>query len=203
MFHAFFCSFLLPIWHGMGGRDSGDWKRMSKMNLTDLPQTFYPKRSSTIMLFLGSASFVAIGIWLGISGEPMGYLCAAFFGLCLGVAIVQLIPGSSYLTLTCEGFEFAAMFRRSFIAWEDATEFGVTTMRSGGLAVNRMVGFNYTEPAKRASGRSLAKALAGFEGGLPDCYGFKALELAEMMERLRAERAGWREANPQSRSAGL
>lgn len=162
---------------------------MPKMTLTDLPQTFYPKRSSTIMLFLGSATFVAIGIWLGISGKPVGYLCAAFFGLCLVVAIVQMIPGSAYLTLTCEGFEFSAMFRRSFIAWEDVTGFGVITVKRGVLTVNQMVGFTYTKPTQRVSGRSLAKVLSGFEGALPDCYGFKAEELAGIMEGLSAERA--------------
>jgi len=36
-----------------------------------------------------SAVFTATGIWLGTSGSPIGWLIAAFFGLCLLVAIFE------------------------------------------------------------------------------------------------------------------
>ena len=70
------------------------------MILSDLPKKFYPKRSSSVMLLLGSAAFVATGIWMGTSGKPIGYFCAAFFGLGVIVALVKLIPDSAYLKLS-------------------------------------------------------------------------------------------------------
>lgn len=166
------------------GRTAGD------MHLSELPKTFYPKRGSALLLFIGCGAFVAAGVWMGNSGESVGYWGAAFFGLGVVVSVVQMIPGSSYLKLTRDGFEFSALFRRHHVLWSDVSEFGVATIRQGGLAVHRMVGFHYSVPAKRVSGRGLSRAVAGFEGGLPDCYGHRAEDLAEMMTRLRAEACG-------------
>jgi hypothetical protein len=180
---------LFFLWGGIrGGLVFAEWLEM--MSLNELPMTFYPKRGSALLLFLGSGAFVAAGIWIGMSGESVGYWGAVFFGLGVVVGVVQMIPGSSYLKLTRDGFEFSAMFRRHFVLWSDVSEFGVMTIRQGGLAVNRMVGFNYSVPAKGVSGRALSRAVAGFEGGLPDCYGHRAEVLAEMMTRLRAEACG-------------
>ena len=38
--------------------------------------TLYPKKSQAIGLFFLCAIFVAIGIWMGVTGEWIGYLIA-------------------------------------------------------------------------------------------------------------------------------
>ena len=75
--------------------------------------TLYPKRSRAIRLFFLCAIFVAIGIWMGVTGEWIGYLIAGFFGLGVVVFIIQLIPGSAYLHLDPEGFTFCSLCRRT------------------------------------------------------------------------------------------
>jgi hypothetical protein len=45
-----------------------------------------------------------------------------------------------------------------------------------------MVGFNLVPEARTSpKARAVAKALSGFEAALPDTYGYKAEELAELL----------------------
>lgn len=160
----------------------------------DLPQVYYPTRRGAVLLFLGSAAFVAAGIWIVIEGDWKGYLCVGFFGLCALVGVIQLLPGSSFLKLTPEGIEYASLYRRHFIEWSSITEFGVVSIKQTGLTVNRMVGFNLDSDVK-ARGRNLSKALSGFEAALPDCYGHKAADLANLLTALHAQHRNTTKAN--------
>ena len=72
--------------------------------------TLYPTKTKHFMLLLISLAFTAIGIWMGIDGKWMGFLCAAFFGLGILIFIIQLLPGSSYLRLYKDEFEYCAFF---------------------------------------------------------------------------------------------
>jgi len=134
------------------------------------------------MLLTVCLAFVACAIFLIHKGEKFGWVCAGFFGLGIPVFLVQLLPNASFLTVTEEGIEFCSLFRRHKIRWSDISEFGVTTVRQQGLPVNKMVGFNYSPTYQRAAkARSVAKALAGFEGALPDTYGMRAENLAQLL----------------------
>jgi hypothetical protein len=144
--------------------------------------TLYPKRSSAVWLLLGSSVFVAIGIWMVVSGNWMGYLCAGFFGLCLLVAIGQLLPGSCYLSIRPDGLTFCSLYRGATIRWEDVDRFYVVVLRQRGMTFRKMVGFTYAASYERfQSGRRLAQVVAGCEGGLPDTYGMNAQELADLL----------------------
>ena len=152
------------------------------MNPRSLPFTVYPKKTTMLLMFLVSVVFVAGGILMIRDGEKMGWLCAGFFGLGIPVFLIQLYPKSSFLTVSEEGIEFCALFRRHRLRWSDISEFGTYTLRHRGLPVSKMVGFNYAAGYQRASkARRVAQALAGFEGALPDTYGFRAEELAQML----------------------
>jgi len=154
----------------------------TSMNTPSLPFTLYPKKTKILMLFAVCLAFVAGSILMIRQGEKMGWLCAGFFGLGIPVSLLQLWPNSSFLKVTEEGLEICSLFRRQTIRWCDVSEFGVTTMRQHGLPVNRMVGFNYAAGYQRAAKtRSVARALAGFEGMLPDTYGMAAEELAQLL----------------------
>jgi hypothetical protein len=111
-----------------------------------------------------------------------GISCAAFGFLCVPIAIVQLLPGSSYLHIDSEGFTFAAMFRKTTVPWSVVQKFFVITASQSGMKVHTMVGFNFVPSYKDSPlGRKLAMALAGGEAGLPDTYGKKAEDLAAFM----------------------
>jgi hypothetical protein len=44
-------------------------------------------------------------------GNAVGYLGIAFFGLGLVVFVIKLVPNSSYLRVTQEGFTVCSLFR--------------------------------------------------------------------------------------------
>lgn len=129
-----------------------------------------------MLLLLACSAFVAGGIWIGITGDWIGYLCAAFFALGIPVAAMQFIPGSAYLKLDQSGFTFCSMFRKTTIPWSAVESFFVTTI------YNKMVVFNFVPSYDRSKlGRRICKGMANCEGGLPDTYGKKAEELADLM----------------------
>lgn len=63
-----------------------------------------PKLTKWLVIALGSLAFVLIGIWMVRSGERFGWRGIVFFGLCLSVSLICLLPKASYLPLTPEGF---------------------------------------------------------------------------------------------------
>jgi hypothetical protein len=150
-------------------------------NDIDIPTTLRPGRTKTAGRCLACLIFVVIGIAMVRTGEPAGYFCGGFFALCLPVFAIQFHPGAAYLRLAPEGFTFCSLFRSHTVRWTDVCEFGAVTI--GG---NRMVAWNfapeYTPPGRV---RRISKSLYGYEAALPDTYGLKAQELAELMEGLR------------------
>ena len=111
------------------------------------------------------------------SGERTGYFCAAFFGICLLVFLVQLLPGATYLRLEPGSFTFCSLFRKHSVPWTDVAEFALA--RQG---FNRVVGWNYRPGrCRHVRAASVAKAITGCEGALPDNYGMKPEALAEFM----------------------
>ena len=153
--------------------------------------TLYPKQSQAIGLFFLCTIFVAIGIWMGVTGEWIGYLIAGFFGLGVVIFIVQLIPGSAYLRLDSEGFIFCSLYRRITLPWSAIDGFHVVVMRQTGLEIHELVGFNFVPDYNRSQlSRQISSAVAECEGGLPNTYGKSAGELARLMnEHLKKCRA--------------
>lgn len=136
---------------------------------------------------------LAIGLVLGAGGglmvrtsatDPrtsaaMGWFGVAFFGLVALVALVQLLPGASGLTLDADGFETTTLFRRHRHRWAETGAFG--TWNSGHAT---LVAF---EAAAAPAGRlgAVNRALAGGNASLPDTYGLRADDLVLLMEAWR------------------
>ncbi len=133
------------------------------------------------VLLLGSALFVAGGIWLWPRKPVIGGLAVLVFGFAAIVLAVCLHPRSAFLTLTSEGFTFAALFRKNYVAWSTVQSFA--TVRIG---LNRMVGWNYVpEFRESTSVRRANLAMTGIEAALPDTYGMTADELCALMNEVR------------------
>jgi hypothetical protein len=153
--------------------------------------TLYPKKSSAVCLLLICSVFVAGGIWAARSGNWIGYLVASFFGLCLPVALIQLLPGSSYLAIDDTGITVCNLFRKTSIPWSVIGEFHAVTLTHHGLRVHKMVAFNFMPSYDGARlGRRLARLIGGCEGALPDTYGKSAEELAEFLNSCLREFMG-------------
>jgi len=147
-----------------------------------LPFTIYPKKTRWLGVLLGSLAFVAGGILMIRNGDWKGWLAAAFFGLGIPVSLIQLYSKKLSLKVSEDGIEIGSLFRTTRLQWPDISEFGVITVRHHGFTVNKMVGLNYSPEYERLSkARAVAKALSGYDGALPDTYGFSAEELAELL----------------------
>jgi hypothetical protein len=149
--------------------------------MPNLPVTYRTRPMKMAFLALGSGIFVAIGLWL-LPRQPFIFLpCIFFFGLCALVGLVSLLPNSSYLTLTEQGFLFASLFRKHFVAWSSVQSFVPVKIR-----FNSMVGWNYSSEFQESRRlRKVNTAIAGAEAALPDTYGMSVEKLADLMNQLR------------------
>lgn len=151
-----------------------------------IPITLRPSRLKLLLLLAVSSLFVIGGCWMVHDGLWFGYPVASFFALCSACFVVSFHPRASYLHLTPEGFTYCSLFRAHNVKWVDVREFGVIS-----VADRQMVAWNFTSGyTASASGRSLSKSLSGYEAALPNTYGLKPHDLAQLMETLRERGKG-------------
>jgi len=140
-------------------------------------QTYRPGVLKTVLLGLGSLLFVVSGIFMADDDPIIGWLAISFFGIGLLVFIVQLIPGSTELTLTEEGFVMTSLFRKRTTKWSDVESFKI-----GYLGRSKTIMFDFVEGHNRqTTGKLISKALSGSHGALPITYGLKATELLQIL----------------------
>ena len=145
--------------------------------MTNDKQILRPKATKTILLGLVCIAFIVGGIILNKEDSLKGWLIASFFGLGLIVFIIQLIPGSTQLTLTKEGFIMTNLFRNHLTKWSDIKEFKI-----GYLGRNTAVMFDYVDNHTQYEiGKIVAKSLSDSHGALPSNYGLNVTELLNLM----------------------
>lgn len=142
----------------------------------DTSVTLRPSIIKTLLLFLISVVFLAIGFWMIQKHELAGWLGVFFFGICTCVSIIILVPNSTYLKLSDEGFEICALYRKSFTKWNEVDCFTVRY-----IGKSKYVVFNYTDKSRKRARTS--QALAGYDAALPDSFGMKVEELADLMNK--------------------
>ena len=159
------------------------------MTFKSLPFTIYPNKTKMALMLIGCLILMAGGILMIQDEKVMGWIGTIFFGLCAAVFLFQICyPKSSFLTISEDGLEIGSLFRSQKLSWVDISEFGTYSILQNGLPVRKMVGYNFSEHYQGASkARAFAKSLAGFEGALPDTYGYSAEELAQILSELHAE----------------
>jgi hypothetical protein len=146
--------------------------------------TYHPKQWKIFLLLLICVMFTSIGILVIRKGDNRGYLCTIFFGIGCAISLVHILPGSSYLRITGEGFEFCSLFRKYRLLWQEVSGFGVIAIAQNGITTNKIVGFNYTsEHHPYRLGRQISASLTGYESGFPDTFGFKAEDLAAQLNQ--------------------
>lgn len=123
-------------------------------------------------------------------GDPTdrakGWFVLLLFGSCSLVVMAQLTFAPSKVVLTERGLLIQAMFRKSFVPWEHVHKFGVhewTQWHGPFRQKHRQVGMLFHDAHRQNAGglRSLARAWSGFDGALPDNYGYKHQELADLL----------------------
>jgi hypothetical protein len=143
-----------------------------------------PDRLRWLMVFLISAGFVAIAVWIG-PGEPTLFWGAGgFFLLCALVAAPLMLGVGANLKLDREGFACRTLFRTFRREWRECSAF--YPVRAG---LKKFVGFS--TPQDEAAHPGLAafnRQAIGASGMLPDTFGLSAEGLADLLNRFR-ERA--------------
>ena len=140
-----------------------------------------PRQAKWLLIVAGSLVFTVVGAFMTRDGKTEGYLGLVFFGLCTLTALAQLLPNSAYLRLTRDGFEVRSLCRSSQTRWSDVSEF-----RAGRLGPSAAVVFDFAPSYARARRmRTAAAALAGAEGAIPDTYGYRATDLAALLNEWR------------------
>jgi hypothetical protein len=111
--------------------------------------------------------------------HPFAWALIVVFGVGVFMSFVALLPGTTYLRLTPEGYEQRAHFQTLKQSWQHIERFQVYRYRA---ILNRRVGIIYDPSYKSHSpaGR-LNPHLAGVDVTLHDNYGLAADELANLM----------------------
>jgi hypothetical protein len=152
------------------------------------PVTLYPSRLKMLALFAAALAFVIGGLWVlnGVPGEfgsgerLMIWLGILFFGGCVLIAASMLLPGSSGLTLTADGFEARNLFRDIRASWTEANHFYIEEIFWGEAWINRkLVAFDIARGGERTRGRTL-----------PDTYRMPPDDLAWLMSQWRLRALG-------------
>ncbi len=148
----------------------------------DFTLTFKSSKLKSLLWIVVFLIFVVGGFWGAMEKNDVKlYLSAGFFSLGLVVFCVQLLPGASYLILKKESFVYCSLFRAHEVRWDEVQDFRVQT-----ISHNKMVVWDFVQGfSKQVRGRRISTAIAGCEGALPDTYGFKAEDLAGMMNQVK------------------
>lgn len=105
------------------------------------------------------------------------------FGLGIFVFALQFIPRASYLRITNEGFTFCSLFRKSpLFLWNDVSGFRVASVPP---SRHPLIVFDWHAKPDRSIGR-INRHLVGATNGLPDTYGLRPEELADLMNSRRS-----------------
>jgi hypothetical protein len=128
----------------------------------------YPSRMRLVLLGLGAAAFVVLGLWMaGIFGPPpdsdrysastifaLGWICVVFFGLCGGAAIKKLFDAGEQLRIGRSGIR-STPWSDQTIPWSEFTD--VTTWSH---KQQNMIILHLRDPA-RFPGRGIGAMLSG------------------------------------------
>lgn len=139
------------------------------------------------LVVLGIATaFAAVGATMVRDGDAGGWAVTIFFAVCAGVALLVLLPASTYLEIRHDGFESSRLFRRRRLGWSEVGPFSAVSIGS-----HPMVVFDRLGAGTPRLGR-LNSAIAGANDALPDTYGKDAGELAALMNATRERAVGIR-----------
>ena len=144
--------------------------------MQNLPLTLKPGKIKNITLILISTAFIVLGISLLEKNMLVAVLNIFFFGICLIIFIINMIPNSSYLTIDERGIEMKNLFRTTFIPWQ-----AVSGFKTKFIFINKMVVFDIDQKLLDSS------KIKSKTGAFPDTYGMSAKNLANLLNEYKAK----------------
>lgn len=143
--------------------------------------TLKTEKSKYLRSFVSSVIFSILSIHF-ISGSipVLGYAFTGFFIFSAIASLIPMFPNQSFLNLDVHGFTIRSMFKTAKIKWHEVESFESAKRNMRDTVV-------YTFVNKGVENRNYMNLenLLGKKEVLPDNYGMKAGELAELMEYYR------------------
>jgi hypothetical protein len=156
---------------------------MGRLRPGAAPLVLRPSERDTLAPAGVCLAFAVLGAFIIVAdGSAWGWAALAFFGLGAIVLGATLLPGVSELRLDKEGFAVRSLFRTDRYRWSDVKDFRTVSIPPSGTV---RVGFDCSSNARPAAAW-LSGSLAGVEACLPDNYGLRPQELANMLTVWRA-----------------
>jgi hypothetical protein len=156
---------------------------MGRLRPGAAPLVLRPSARDTLAPAGVCLAFAVLGaVIIVANGSAWGWAALAFFGLGAIVLGASLLPGVSELRLDREGFAVRSLFRTGRYRWNDVKSFRPVTIPPSGTV---RVGFDFSSNVRPAAAW-LSGSLAGVEACLPDNYGLRPQELANVLAVWRA-----------------
>lgn len=155
--------------------------RIFRAHTRALPITLYPNHWE-LRGHLASSIILMIGGALGLKDNfVMGAFTIAFFGTCATVFILQMHPSKAYLKLDYKGFTVRSLHYTTRISWDTVAAFTPVQIQN-----QKFVRWTYTPEYVSQQANMAARALSShhLHGTLPNRYGMKPQQLAELMNNL-------------------
>lgn len=140
----------------------------------EVTRTLLPSPFRCITLALACAGMAGICFHLWFGGTDNAWIAGSFLAAASLFFIVHLVPGAYALWLDAQGFNVCEMFTIKRYAWSEVSEFSV---RRGMLG--HYVDFHYALPELNERRKVV----------LNETYGFKPLEMAQLLNDHRKQAA--------------
>jgi hypothetical protein len=131
------------------------------------------------LLFFAAGEAIFLIPSIIVPKHPFAWALIVVFGVGVFMSFVALLPGTTYLRLTPEGYEQRVIFRSSKQSWQHIERFQTFRLPA---RWKRYVGIIFDPSLKSHSrARRLSQSLSGVDGMLSDNYGLAADDLANLM----------------------
>lgn len=152
------------------------------------PVVLRPGRRRAVVLLIVSLVF-AVGAGFGFAGSRQVILAAGvvLFGLGVVMWTLMLIPGRTYLRIAADGLLVHGPLKVQRYAWDVMATVSAYEIGNG-YGTTRQVGFTRRDQPVRRRGvlRAMGRGMSGVDVALPDTYGLRNTELAELLAEAQA-----------------
>lgn len=184
------------------------WEKwLSLSNPADLYKTsseikLKPSRVQSILMLFVGLMFLSLATYMILNPSKPSHLLSGWFGVIFSGAIIVwavvllLVPRASFLKINPEGIQICSLWRTTTISWYDIEEFGVAAFSTYYRGIHQKysnVGIKFSQICNHKVnrqwewGRKFSKELVGYEFTLPDNYGMRSEDLAELLNYKRKQ----------------
>ena len=147
----------------------------------------YPRRWRGAVLLALAAPLLTGSLFMLAGGlYVIGIVGTLLFGAGAVAAISWFVPSWSHLRIAPDGLVLRNMGRTTRWAWNDIEHFVAYEIHHQ-YSSQKMVGFDRRDltPERQSFWQTLARGMSGVDGSLPDTYGMRHVELADLLNAAR------------------